>query len=43
MAGIYRRLLETIAAQPSSAVNGRVSLPTWQKAVVAARAVGVER
>ncbi|NVI88630.1 squalene/phytoene synthase family protein [Actinomadura sp. BRA 177] len=44
MAGIYRRLLETIAAQPSSAVNGRVSLPTWQKAVVAARALsGVER
>ncbi|NKZ09137.1 phytoene/squalene synthase family protein [Actinomadura latina] len=44
MAGIYRRLLETIAAQPSIALNGRVSLPTWQKAVVAARALsGVER
>ncbi|MEU8340683.1 farnesyl-diphosphate farnesyltransferase [Actinomadura meyerae] len=44
MAGIYRRLLETIAAQPSIALERRVSLPTWQKAVVAARALsGVER
>ncbi|HEY8481619.1 MAG TPA: presqualene diphosphate synthase HpnD [Spirillospora sp.] len=44
MAGIYRRLLENIAAQPSVAVSTRVSLPTWQKAVVAARALsGVER
>jgi len=44
MAGIYRRLLETIAARPSIALNSRVSLPTWQKAVVAARALsGVER
>lgn len=44
MAGIYRRLLESIAANPSAALNSRVSLPTWQKAVVAARALtGVER
>ncbi|WUI02180.1 presqualene diphosphate synthase HpnD [Spirillospora sp. NBC_00431] len=44
MAGIYRRLLENIAARPSAALNARVSLPTWQKAVVAARALsGVER
>ncbi|CND70918.1 phytoene synthase PHYA [Mycobacterium tuberculosis] len=44
MAGIYRRLLDTIAAQPSIALNSRASLPTWQKAVVAARALsGVER
>ncbi|MFA1545557.1 presqualene diphosphate synthase HpnD [Actinomadura chokoriensis] len=44
MAGIYRRLLETIAERPAIALNGRVSLPTWQKAVVAARALsGVER
>ncbi|MFI0484804.1 presqualene diphosphate synthase HpnD [Actinomadura sp. 9N215] len=44
MAGIYRRLLENIAARPSAALNSRVSLPTWQKAVVAARALsGVER
>ncbi|MFB4308905.1 phytoene/squalene synthase family protein [Actinomadura sp. GTD37] len=44
MAGIYRRLLETIAERPGIALHGRVSLPTWQKAVVAARALsGVER
>ncbi|GAA4242213.1 presqualene diphosphate synthase HpnD [Actinomadura meridiana] len=44
MAGIYRRLLENIAARPAAALNARVSLPTWQKAVVAARALsGVER
>lgn len=44
MAGIYRRLLETIAARPSTALHSRASLPTWQKAVVAARALsGVER
>jgi 15-cis-phytoene synthase len=44
MAGIYRRLLESIAARPQLALNTRVSLPTWQKAVVAARALsGVER
>ncbi|RKS68867.1 farnesyl-diphosphate farnesyltransferase [Actinomadura pelletieri DSM 43383] len=44
MAGIYRRLLETIAEHPSAALNTRVSLPAWQKAVVAARALsGVER
>ncbi|TYK46023.1 presqualene diphosphate synthase HpnD [Actinomadura decatromicini] len=44
MAGIYRRLLENIAARPSAALNTRLSLPTWQKAVVAARAMsGVER
>ncbi|TMR06352.1 squalene synthase HpnD [Actinomadura soli] len=44
MAGIYRRLLENIAARPSQALSTRVSLPTWQKAVVAARALsGVER
>jgi phytoene synthase len=44
MAGIYRRLLESIAENPAAALNSRVSLPTWQKAVVAARALtGVER
>ncbi|MEU8123371.1 presqualene diphosphate synthase HpnD [Spirillospora sp. NPDC049024] len=44
MAGIYRRLLESIAASPQIALNARMSLPTWQKAVVAARALsGVER
>jgi squalene synthase HpnD len=44
MAGIYRRLLENIAERPQLALNTRASLPTWQKAVVAARALsGVER
>ncbi|MBT2211320.1 MULTISPECIES: presqualene diphosphate synthase HpnD [Actinomadura] len=44
MAGIYRRLLERIAESPALALTSRVSLPTWQKAVVAARALtGVER
>ncbi|QXJ20586.1 presqualene diphosphate synthase HpnD [Actinomadura graeca] len=44
MAGIYRRLLERIAERPSIALESRISLPTWQKAVVAARALtGVER
>jgi phytoene synthase len=44
MAGIYRRLLERIAASPETALHARVSLPTWQKAMVATRALtGVER
>ncbi|HLV72198.1 farnesyl-diphosphate farnesyltransferase [Actinomadura hallensis] len=44
MAGIYRRLLEDIAARPEIALQTRASLPTWQKAVVAARALwGAER
>ncbi|MDL4774879.1 MULTISPECIES: presqualene diphosphate synthase HpnD [Thermomonosporaceae] len=44
MAGIYRRLLERIADRPSIALDSRMSLPNWQKAVVAARALtGTER
>ena len=39
MAGIYRRLLERIAADPVTAVTTRVSLPAWEKAAVAARAI----
>ncbi len=39
MAGIYRRLLDRIAADPMTAVNTRVSLPVWEKAAVAARAI----
>ena len=39
MAGIYRRLLLRIAEQPISALNARMSLPAWEKAVVAARAL----
>src|SRR5207253_475225 len=36
-AGIYRRLLERIEAQPQDAMRRRVSLPTHEKAWVAAR------
>jgi 15-cis-phytoene synthase len=35
MAGIYRRLLERIAADPAAVLNQRVSLPPAQKALVA--------
>jgi phytoene synthase len=37
MAGIYRRLLERIAADPEAAVRRRMSLPAREKAWVAAR------
>jgi 15-cis-phytoene synthase len=39
MAGIYSRLLDRIAAAPSAAVGGRMSLPGWEKAWVAARSL----
>jgi 15-cis-phytoene synthase len=39
MAGIYRRLLELIAADPTAVLRGRVSLPASQKAAVAVRAL----
>ena len=39
MAGIYRRLLERIAAEPTAVLRGRVSLPASQKAVVAVKAL----
>ena len=39
MAGIYRQLLERIAAQPGAVLNGRVSLSTGEKAMVAVRAL----
>jgi squalene synthase HpnD len=39
MAGIYRRLLARIAADPVTAVRTRASLPVWEKAAVAARAI----
>jgi phytoene synthase len=44
MSGIYRRLLEIIASQPSAVYDQRLSLSGWQKAGVAARAlVGAPR
>jgi len=39
MAGIYRRLLERIARQPSSVLRGRQSLPAGEKLLVAVKAV----
>ena len=44
MAGIYRRLLENIAANPHAVLEGRMSLPGKEKALVAVRALsGVDR
>ncbi len=39
MAGIYRRLLDRIAADPRQVLVRRVSLPAWEKAAVAARSL----
>jgi phytoene synthase len=39
MAGIYRRLLLRIERDPEAVTRGRVSLPTWEKALVAARSL----
>lgn len=39
MAGIYRKLLQRIAAEPGLALRGRVSLTQWQKTAVAARSL----
>ena len=39
MAGIYRRLLDRIAAEPAAVLSGRISLSGRQKATVAARAL----
>jgi 15-cis-phytoene synthase len=39
MAGIYRRLLERIAKNPHAVLDGRMSLPGSEKALVAAQAL----
>ena len=39
MAGIYRRLLDRIAAAPAAVLERRMSLPTWEKALVATRSL----
>ncbi len=39
MAGIYRRLLDRIAAQPAAVLRGRVSLSGGEKAMVAVKAL----
>jgi phytoene synthase len=43
MAGIYRRLLVRIAADPAGVLDRRMSLPTWEKALVAARSLAGAR
>ena len=40
MAGIYRRLLGRILAEPTGPLHGRMSLPAWEKGLVAARSLG---
>jgi phytoene synthase len=39
MAGIYRRLLTRIEADPAAVLVSRISLPAWEKAWVAARSL----
>jgi 15-cis-phytoene synthase len=39
MAGIYRRLLDRIAAEPAAVLRGRISLSGQEKAMVAAKAL----
>ena len=39
MAGIYRRVLRRIISQPTAPLTERVGLPTWEKALVAARSL----
>jgi phytoene synthase len=43
MAGIYRRLLVRIERDPMAVTTGRVSLPPWEKALVAARSLAGAR
>ncbi|TXK33949.1 presqualene diphosphate synthase HpnD [Nonomuraea sp. C10] len=43
MAGIYRSLLDRIAADPLRALAARSSLPTWRKTAIAVRAVAGPR
>ena len=44
MAGIYRRLLERIAANPATVLQARMSLPAGEKALVAAQSLtGIDR
>jgi phytoene synthase len=43
MAGIYRRLLVRIEREPIAVTQGRVGLPAWEKAAVAARSLAGAR
>lgn len=39
MAGIYRRVLRRIEHDPAAVLRGRVALPAWEKALVAAQSL----
>jgi phytoene synthase len=39
MAGIYLRLLGRIRRDPAAVLRGRISVPAWEKALVAARSL----
>ena len=43
MTGIYRSILERIAREPLQVLQGRISLPAWEKAWVAARSLAAAR
>lgn len=43
MAGIYRRLLQRIEREPIAVTRRRVSVPTWEKAVVAVNSLARAR
>ena len=39
MASIYRRILKRIEQDPAAVLRGRIALPTWEKALVAAQSL----
>jgi phytoene synthase len=43
MAGIYHRLLLRIERAPQAVLSRRISLPTWEKAYLAARSLVVSK
>jgi 15-cis-phytoene synthase len=43
MTGIYRSILDRIVREPSQVLRGRISLPPWEKAWVAARSLAAAR
>lgn len=43
MTGIYRRVLQRIVSEPGVVLEGRISLPPWEKAWVAARSLAAAR
>jgi 15-cis-phytoene synthase len=43
MTGIYRRVLQRIVREPGLVLQGRISLPPWEKAWVAARSLAEAR